>query len=145
MKNTTRKENRTMKVHYTIVDGEHEYCETIFIKSDGENKEDQAYKELAAMYADDAEDEREIMAAFHNEGIAMIGCRAIKNVTVIELDEVTVFVRGGVIQDIQNIPAGVRIRVQDYDVDNLTEQELREETEMDEEGDPCMVSVWESE
>ena len=62
-----------------------------------------------------------------------------------ELETVTVFVRGGVIQDIQNIPIGVRIRVQDYDVENFTEQELRDETELDEEGDPCMVSIWESE
>ncbi len=145
MKNTKRKGNQTMKVHYTIVDGEHEYANSFFMRSDGSNEESQAYKELAAMYAYDAEEEREIMTNLKTDGMAMIGCRAIKDVTVMDLDEVTVFVRGGVIQDIQNIPSGVRIRVQDYDVDSLTAQELREKTEPDEEGDPCMVYTWGSE
>lgn len=73
----------------------------------------------------------------------MIGCRAIKDVIIRELDTVTVFVRGGVMQDIQNITIGLRIRVQDYDIDNLTDKELQEETETDEEGHLCIVSIWE--
>ena len=144
MKNNKR--NRMMKVHYTIVDGEEEYFDSFFMKSDGKNDTEQAYKALAVMFSwGDKEEEHDIMAALKTDGKAMIGSRGIKDVSVLELDTITVFVRGGVIQDIQNIPAGVKIRVQDYDVDNITKQELLNETEPDEEGDPCMVSFWENE
>ncbi len=136
-------EKRLVQVHYTIIDGEHEYRNSFFIHSDGTNEE-QAFQELAEFYACDDEDEQDIMAELQKEGMAMIGCRAIKDVIIRELDTVTVLVRGGVIQDIQNIPAGIRIRVQDYDIENLTDKELQEETETDEEGHPCVVSIWEN-
>ena len=115
-----------MKVHYTIVDGEHEYANSFFMRSDGSNEEG-AKLTRNSLRCTRMMRRKSVKSwpTFKTDGMAMIGCRAIKDVTVMELDEVTVFVRGGVIQDIQNIPAGVRIRVQDYDVDNLTEQELR--------------------
>ncbi len=134
---------RTVQVQYTIIDGEHEYSDHFFMKVNGVNDEEQAYKELAEFYACD-EEEQEIVTALQNEGMAMIGCRAIKSITIHELDTITVYVRGGVIQDIQNIPEGIQIRVQDYDIDNLTDKELQEETEPDEEGNPCVVGVWEN-
>ncbi len=134
---------RMMKVHYTIVDGEEEYFVSLSMKLDLKNNTEQAYKALAAMFSwDDKEEEHDIMTALKTDGMAMVGHRGIKDVSVLELDTITVFVRGGVIQDIQNIPAGVRIRVQDYDVGSLTKQELLKETEPDEEGDPCIVSIW---
>lgn len=52
-------EKRLVQVHYTIIDGEHEYRDSFFIRSDGTNDEEQAFRELAEFYACDDEDERE--------------------------------------------------------------------------------------
>lgn len=138
------KNQRTIQVQYTIIDGEHEYADHFFMKANGVNDEEQAYKELAEFYACDKEEEQEIVSDLRKEGMAMIGCRAIKRITIHELETIIVYVCGGVIQDIQNIPEGIQIRVQDYDIDNLTDKELHEETEPDEEGNPCVVGIWEN-
>ena len=145
MTNEQEEKPKTVQVHYTIIDGENEYGETMHMKVDSVNDEEQAFKELASLYACDAEDEQDILTELQAEGTAMIGCRAIKEVRVEELVTVTVYLRGGLIQDMQNIPPGIRVRVQDYDIENLTAQEIADETEADTEGNPCIVSLWEKE
>jgi hypothetical protein len=49
---------------------------------------------------------------------------------------VTVFVHGGVVQDV-NVPAGVLVKVIDYDVEGS------EAPDKDHEGRPCSIGTWE--
>ncbi len=135
-------QTKPMQVQYTIVDGEHEYLDSFVFNAKSGNEREQAFRELAEFYVYDEEDKQEIIASLQSEGIAMIGGRAIKKIFVQEFEPITVIVRGGVIQDIQHIPDGITIRVRDYDIDNLTEEELLKETEPDDEGNPCVVAIW---
>jgi hypothetical protein len=132
-------------VNYTIVDGEHEYGDSFSLLVQSGDEEKQAIQELAAFYATDPKQKLEIVKNLTEKGSAMIGCRGIKNVSVEEPVTVTICVRGGIIQDIQNLPPGIQIRIQDYDIDNLTEKELLEETETDGEGKSYRISFWETE
>ena len=52
-------------------------------------------------------------------------------------EQVTVYVRGGVVQDVE-VPAGVEVVIYDYDVDDVPEAEISK----DPEGAPCIVNVW---
>ena len=54
---------------------------------------------------------------------------------------ITVGVYGGLVQWIQGIPKDVRVVVHDYDIDSVGAEDLVR----DENGDPCVESVWESE
>jgi hypothetical protein len=123
--------NKHMRVRYTIIDGEHEYGDSFTFRSDGIQNEECAYRELAEFYACDDEEAQEILQTLQKEGTAMIGCRAIKDIRVEDVIPITITVRGGVIQDISNIPPDVTVHVRDYDVENLTEQERRVKTEKD--------------
>jgi hypothetical protein len=58
------------------------------------------------------------------------------------IEPITIFVRGGVIQDIWQIPEGITVRVQDYDIDGLTAEE-EAQLQQDHDGFPCFIAVWE--
>ena len=51
---------------------------------------------------------------------------------------VKIIVRGGVIQDVQ-VPEGVQVVVHDYDTDGTEPERLSR----DENGDACVVNIWE--
>lgn len=141
MLNVNKRQRKTVQVQYTIQDGEYEYGDSFVMQGDDERMEEQAFQELAGHFACDPEEEQDIIAALKSEGQAMIGDRVIKNVFIKATTPVLVIVRGGVIQDIQNIPEGITFEVQDYDVDGLTVEEL-ESLEQDEDGVPYNVSIW---
>jgi len=142
MANGTEKKRKTFHVSCTIKDGEYEYGDSLVMQCDGANVAEQAFRELAGYYACDPEEEQEIVNALQSEGEAMIGDRTITQVSIKEAVPITVIVHGGLVQDIRNIPEEVAIRIQDYDIDGLTAEEL-EKLERDEEGNSCVVSVWE--
>ena len=50
---------------------------------------------------------------------------------------IEITVRGGLIQDIQNIPIGITIRVRDYDTDGDEDRTIK-----DENGDRCFQADW---
>lgn len=49
-----------------------------------------------------------------------------------------IFVQGGLIQDIQDIPDGLKIDIYDYDIDGLDEKELTK----DGKGKDCYIKEW---
>jgi hypothetical protein len=55
------------------------------------------------------------------------------------LNTIHVYVRGGVIQDIDNIPEGVTVKVFDYDIDGADDDRLSK----DENGKDCHLGIWE--
>jgi len=58
---------------------------------------------------------------------------------------IIVTVKGGLVQDVQfcpECPLGLEVKVQDYDIKSHAEDELREETEVDSEGDHFSESIW---
>jgi len=59
-----------------------------------------------------------------------------------ETKDIIVTVIGGVVQEVDNIPAGVRVLVRDYDTDGTLEDEI---DGRDENGDPYVEAVWEAE
>lgn len=135
-------EPKTVVVEYTIVDGEHEYSLNHTMQSDGSGEEEQAIQELAKYYTYTKAEEEKFIQDMKADGTAMTGCRAIKDVQIKELHTITVTVLGGVVQDITNIPEGVQVKLMDYDIECLTEDELQEKTELDENGERCFVSIW---
>lgn len=54
---------------------------------------------------------------------------------------IRVYVRGGVVQDIENIPKGITIEVIDYDTDGADEGR----TTKLENGDECFLAIYEGE
>jgi hypothetical protein len=133
---------KVVQVLYTIVDGEHEYFDEFFMNAKGKDDEEQARQELATSYGKDENQKKEILTELRTKDFAMTGCRAIKNVSVKNFHTIVVTVLGGAVQDITNIPEGVQVKLMDYDIESLTEDELQEKTEPDENGDRCIVSIW---
>lgn len=136
---------KPVKVLYTIIDGEHEYLDEFFMNPNGKNDIEQAREELVAFYAKDKQQKNVILTGLRENDYAMIGSRAIQDVNIIDLHPITVTVLGGVVQDITNIPEGVQVKLMDYDIESLTEDELQAKTEPDENGDRCIVSIWDHE
>jgi hypothetical protein len=126
------------QVRCTIQDGEYEYGDSFVLKSTSDSVKEKVYQKLLEVYAYGEEEGKEMVEALKTEGEAMIGCRVIKDVSILVVESVKIIVRGGVIQDIQNIPDDVNIRVFDYDVDGVS----NEETGRDDTGDRCMISEW---
>lgn len=142
MKNTTSETATTpeiYKVGYTIQDGEYEYGDYFVLKSDWDSVQEKAYEKLAEFFGYDEKEEKEIIAELKTEDIAMIGNRAIKDISINVVEAVTIIMQGGVIQDILNIPEGGVIKIKDYDTEGIPENEL----EKDDDGNPYVVSVWE--
>lgn len=54
---------------------------------------------------------------------------------------IVITVEGGVIQAIERIPKGVRVRVLDFDTDGADEERL---TTVNKEGEKAVVSIWEN-
>jgi len=129
----------TFRIDYTIQDGEHEYGDFFFLKSNWDSVEKEAHRKLAEFFAYGEEKEKEMLETLQTEGMAMIGCRAIKDLSIDVVEAVTVILRRGQIQDIQNIPEGGVIRVRDYDIHGVPD----ERTKQDENGDYYVESVWE--
>lgn len=131
---------KTYHVSCVIKQGEYEYGDSFVIQSEEATVEEEALRELAQYYAYDSEDAHKIIEDLKTEGMAMIGDRAITDVTFREAIPVTITMRGGVIQDIRNIPDNLTIRVLDYDIDGIAVEKLKE----DDESNPCIVSIWEN-
>jgi len=51
---------------------------------------------------------------------------------------ITIVVKGGVIQEILNIPSSTTIQVKDYDIDGADQDDLQQ----DENGDRFVESLW---
>ena len=54
------------------------------------------------------------------------------------MDKIIIFVQGGLIQDIQGVPKGLKIMIYDYDIDGLDEKELTK----DGKGKDCYIKEW---
>lgn len=128
---------KTYQTNYTIIDGSFEYADSLIFQHDGDKPIEQAFREIAEFFSfDDEQEEQTILKALQTNGEAMIDCRLIQKVWVKEIKPIVVIVRGGVIQDISNIPTDLVIRVQDYDVEG------DENLSFDEDGSPCFISDW---
>lgn len=136
MSNTDNLTQRRFMCHYTIQDSEYEYGESFLVESKNMDELEQVYQELAELYSVDDEDKSDIITNLRTDDFAMIGERAIKDVSIRDLITIRVYVRSGVIQEIQNIPPEIQIQVQNYDVEDQTE------LKKDSEGNLCTISIW---
>lgn len=58
-----------------------------------------------------------------------------------EPNTIVITIEGGLVQDVSNIPPGMKVVVRDYDCEGADDDELSK----DERGDDCYVTVWEAE
>lgn len=54
------------------------------------------------------------------------------------MNEITVYVSGGLVQDVINIPSDCLVKVVDYDIDNNLD------CDKDEHGNPCCIAIYNS-
>jgi len=143
MSNTIKNQTRKI-VHYSILHHDFEYSDSFVMTLTTDNEERQACEEIADLYGSCEEDKHIITTNLLQNGTATTFEATIYDVRVEDLDTITVFVRGGVIQDIENIPQSVCIRVQDYDVDSITDEITLSCTKPDQEGQIYVESIWTS-
>lgn len=140
--NQPSQSEKTYRVSCTISSCSYEYGDSITVSCNPEDAPEFGLHELAKNYAADSEDYEEVQKIVTDlklEGLAWIGDRAITKVLIEEIVPITVIVRGGVIQDIQNIPDDITVRVIDYDADGKSEEDV----DRDENGEYCTISTWE--
>jgi hypothetical protein len=128
-------------VHYSILHHDFEYSDSFVMKVQSDNEERQACEIIAEIFATDEDDKHIVTTGLLKNGTATIYDQTIYDVRVEDLDTITIFVIGGVIQDIQNIPSHIRVKIQDYDVDPSTDMK---KPSKDQYGVPCMISIWDS-
>jgi hypothetical protein len=113
---------KTFRLHYAIIHGEYSYREWSDIKAPEMNLP-RAADQLAEEYIPNhLSDERQAFSAeLLSRGSAMLPHedRAITGIRWEEIKPIVVTVRGGLVQEISDIPAGIRIKVVDWDTDEL--------------------------
>lgn len=142
--NKTQIQVRKM-VHYSISHHDFEYSDAFMMKVLRDNVERQACEIIAELFASEEDDKQIVISGLLKNGTATIYDMTIYDIRIEDLETITVFVRGGLIQDIQGIPETIRIKVQDYDIGSLSNNVEKASTEHDAEGIPCVISIWESE
>ena len=55
-----------------------------------------------------------------------------------ERHKIHIFMQGGLIQDIQNVPRGCVVYVYDYDLEGVDPEDIQ----ADGVGDPCTITEW---
>lgn len=127
--------NRKFLIIYNIGDGDYKYETSLVVESDGTDETDQAFKALAEKYSSGDEELSRIYDCLKANKFAYIGERIIRDVSVRDLNTIKVHVRDGNIQDIDGIPHDTQVQIIDYDTDG-------QETDTQEDGEDCWLSIW---
>ena len=131
-------------VHYSILHHDFEYSDSFVMKVQSDNEERQACEIIAEIYGGDENDKHIITTNLLKNGTATAFGATIDDVRIQDLETIIVLVRGGVIQNIKNIPESIRIQVHDYDTDTLTDEIVLASTKPDQDGDIYVESIWTS-
>lgn len=107
------------RITYTVTSPEHKLSGEHFVRAETMDDK-QAAREVVALWALTSEHEAAMLETLLEEGYAEIrGTHRldIEDLCWQEVKAVTVVVQGGVIQEVSDIPAGVRVKVVDWDDD----------------------------
>lgn len=81
------------------------------------------------------EDKTDIITNLRTDDFAMIGERAIKDVSIRDLVTIRVYVRGGLVSHVENIPPEIEVDVLDFDTEGQNENPHSSSKQ-------CTISVW---
>jgi len=120
MKNKTqasaKQKNLLIKIHYSVLDGRHEYPLSFFTHVRKMNRTI-TYHRIAHLYSQETPERKEIFLSLRYNGKAGIngGTRTIADVTYEFIPPIEVIVAGGEIRDVRYIPQETVVRVLNYD------------------------------
>jgi hypothetical protein len=107
---------KTFRIRYTVIDGEREYADEFFVSAESMSGVLAAQK-LADTWPGSPKEKALFSHRLHQEDYAPLFCdsRAIADLSWEEMKPVVVTVRGGVVQDVSNIPEGLQVNIVDWD------------------------------
>jgi len=123
----------TYRIRYTVIDNDHEYADEFFVSAECMSNE-RAAQELADAWPGSPEEKALFRKELLENDYADFFCddRAIADLSWEEMKPIVVTVRGGVVQNVSDIPEGLQVNVVDWDSE-----------ETDDNGDPVpSVDVW---